>query len=367
MIFVLCNQPNESGWRGWHKRVSAKLRVWCKLANKGNSTVVVDEEGERSNSVKISNALYIERKEDILERFGGRCAYCESLIKADQPGDVEHYRPKGAVETLVLPASTAEAKQTLVRTTDHGEETLVRKTVEVKFANGSRGPHPGYYWLAYEWSNLLPACTACNRAQNRNGHFVGKEMVFAVEGDANALRPTAVKRRRPLLINPNEDDPSDDLELEGETGVLSPKRLADGTLSRRGTTTIALLDLNRTELVAQRKRAYEDFHEILSKLIRMRLDDPATVRTPGYQKADARFDEYEASRLPFMLALRTAHRDWLSTIHPVLFKLGFPKTPGPHPVSAHGAAGKRPARASNAGIRGQRRRRQGRPPISKHT
>jgi hypothetical protein len=22
--------------------------------------------------------------------------------------------------------------------------------------------HPGYYWLAYEWTNLLPSCYDCN-------------------------------------------------------------------------------------------------------------------------------------------------------------------------------------------------------------
>jgi hypothetical protein len=189
-------------------------------------------------------------------------------------------------------------------------------------------------------------------------------MVFPVEGDANALRPTKVTAERPLLINPNEDDPSVDLELEGETGVLSPRRRADGTLSQRGATTIALLDLNRADLVALRKWAYHDFQGTLAKLIRMPLDDPATISTPGYQQASTRFEEYKASRLPHMLAHRTAHQEMRSEIAPTLFKLGFLETPLPLPGPAPRAPGKRTDPGSEGGIRGRRRPRQSRPRIS---
>ena len=62
--------------------------------------------------------------------FHGKCAYCESFYSQTQPVDVEHYRPKGRV---------AEAG----------------------------ADHPGYWWLAMEWENLLPSCIDCNRKRGQ--------------------------------------------------------------------------------------------------------------------------------------------------------------------------------------------------------
>ena len=49
-------------------------------------------------------------------------------------GDVEHYRPKAGYR-------------------QDAEDPLGR---------------PGYYWLAYEWSNLLFCCQICNQRFKRN-------------------------------------------------------------------------------------------------------------------------------------------------------------------------------------------------------
>ena len=66
------------------------------------------------------------------EAFGGKCAYCETYYAATQPVAIEHYRPKGEV------------------------------TID-----GKRVP-PGYYWLASEWTNLLPSCTDCNSPRKQD-------------------------------------------------------------------------------------------------------------------------------------------------------------------------------------------------------
>ncbi|WP_314961798.1 hypothetical protein [Bradyrhizobium cosmicum] len=62
-------------------------------------------------------------KKRLEELFHGKCAYCESLYASQAPVDVEHYRPKGRVKD------------------EHA--------------------HPGYWWLASEWTNLLPASITC--------------------------------------------------------------------------------------------------------------------------------------------------------------------------------------------------------------
>jgi hypothetical protein len=59
----------------------------------------------------------------------GKCAFCESQITHISYGDVEHFRPKAGYRQ-----SAADAMST-----------------------------PGYYWLAYEWDNLLLSCQLCNQ------------------------------------------------------------------------------------------------------------------------------------------------------------------------------------------------------------
>ena len=58
-----------------------------------------------------------------------KCAYCERHCKAE----IEHYRPKAGIS--------------------------------------EDGTHPGYYWLCYEWSNLLPSCHECNASGGKMNQF----------------------------------------------------------------------------------------------------------------------------------------------------------------------------------------------------
>ena len=61
--------------------------------------------------------------------YNGKCAYCEQTCKAE----IEHYRPKKGV---------------------------------VEDSN-----HPGYYWLCYSWSNLVPSCRYCNTEGGKGNKF----------------------------------------------------------------------------------------------------------------------------------------------------------------------------------------------------
>ncbi|MGO9960370.1 MAG: HNH endonuclease, partial [Solirubrobacteraceae bacterium] len=72
-------------------------------------------------------------KMHLFELFDGKCAYCEAKPGHVTVGHVEHYRPKGNVKD---------------------DEN-----------------HGGYYWLAFEASNLLPACPACNSAHGKGDRF----------------------------------------------------------------------------------------------------------------------------------------------------------------------------------------------------
>lgn len=156
--------------------------------------------------------------------FHGKCAYCESRFDATQPVDVEHWRPKGAVD----------------------EE------------NGS-APVSGYYWLAASWTNLLPSCIDCNRKREHVIHptgtrrVIGKGNYFPLHpGTARATGPGAELTEKPLLLHPYDDDPATALDLEDE-GVLCPRVNADGAPDARGEASIRVYALNRTGLVHARR------------------------------------------------------------------------------------------------------------------
>lgn len=112
-------------------------------------------------------------KNVLLRAQYGKCCYCESEVRPLSYGDVEHYRPKGAVK---------QAEN-----------------------------HPGYYWLAYNWNNLLFSCEVCNRSY--------KKALFPLKNpDARARsHHDNIGDERPLFVNPAIDDPRKHIRFRGAT------------------------------------------------------------------------------------------------------------------------------------------------------
>ena len=141
--------------------------------------------------------------------FHGKCAYCETALGSGQFSQVEHYRPKRQPRTAPnLPVPD----------------------------------HPGYYWLAYAWENLFPACQRCNNSKGTQ---------FPVDGQ-HAYHPDDLEGEQPLLLNPRLDRPHEHLAFRSKTGALQG-------LTPRGQTTIELCNLNRAELCDERR---ETFHVV---------------------------------------------------------------------------------------------------------
>lgn len=183
---------------------------------------------------------------DIL--YHDKCAYCESVYRAVDARDVEHYRPKGRL--LEDPA------------------------------------HAGYWWLASEWSNLLPSCPACNQRRRQHQYDSGMsleaferrrlEAPDTTSGKANSFpirRPGRRARAEgdrlaaedPLLINPSLRDPERHLAwvFDRDPGVpcwlanpvmpaLVP-RVVRGQPDPYGKASIAIYGLNRSDLVRERR------------------------------------------------------------------------------------------------------------------
>ena len=189
------------------------------------------------------------------ELFHGKCAYCESFYGSLAPVDVEHYRPKGRIE---------------------GEPK-----------------HPGYWWVAAIWSNLLPSCLDCNRRRKQRTPTLaanltvlyltmqtGKKDAFPIEGPRAAGEGVNLPAEKPLLLDPTNDNPDDYLAFwlrDGPaSGLIYPKPAtgqvptepplpiagaapgavaaagAAAGVSVRGAVSIQVYGLNRIRLVQER-------------------------------------------------------------------------------------------------------------------
>jgi hypothetical protein len=190
--------------------------------------------------------------------FYGKCAYCEAPIRDYQHGDVEHFRPKAGISD--------ENGQPVYLLDEEGQ-------IRVN-ADGEPVEHPGYYWLAYEWTNLLPSCVKCNQTDVRQGSRVGKHTRFPVEG-RHAQRPEEVAQEKPLLINPlsdqGADDPRHHLIVDTKTGLMAHR-------TARGQACLDVLGLNlRDQLVEDRRRACREAEFLWARLFSDRHDPAASA------------------------------------------------------------------------------------------
>ena len=222
-------EPSGLKWERW-KLSGAKERVAAHASFKA------------TGKYSVNAGLYKRCRDEIVRQFHNKCGYCEAPVVDGviRNPDVDHYRPARGV-------------------TEYPSRQAVR--------NRRGRPHPGYYWLAYEWTNLLPSCPSCNRPGNVGG-IVGKWDFFPIAG-VRAFRPVADidKSEEPVLLNPWRDDPNDHLEFDIDLGVLAGK-------TSRGIETVKILDLNRDGLTTARQ-------EIL-QLVRIAIDDysSSVIRGP---------------------------------------------------------------------------------------
>ncbi len=166
-------------------------------------------------------------KEALQKAQHGKCAFCESRVLHVSYGDVEHFRPKA------------------------GYRQLRRSPLK----------RPGYYWLAYDWENLLFVCQICNQREKRNWFPLAK-------GSKRARSPAhGLANEKPLFVDPSHEDPAKHLGFR-EHVVIAVGGSKRGKITRRG------LGLNRPQLTGQR-RSYFDKVEMLYELV---ADPPASPK-----------------------------------------------------------------------------------------
>jgi len=213
---IFIQEPDNEIWKKWIRACQLKTQKSIEAFSRGEKLKISKSPLYARKAIK---EIYFASKD---APFYGRCAYCETPIADNQYIQVEHFRPKAGIK---------DENGNVVNLKDSsGLETDI--------------PHHGYYWLAYDWRNLLPSCAICNQP---------KSTIFPVIGN-HAQSVGEEVNESFLLINPisdlDEDNPENHLAVDSETGIMYA---LNGSL--RGRMCIKLFKLNeRDQLVDERRK-----------------------------------------------------------------------------------------------------------------
>ncbi len=205
------------------------------------------------------------------ELFHDKCAYCEILLpERDWP--IDHFRPFGRVR--------------------------------------DEPGHPGYYWLAYEWTNLYPACTMCNGPrkekpswENPQGGPTGGKWDRFPLGDPNSRAKThtdKVRREDRLLLDPCHDDPFEHIDYSIDGQILARSN------SLKGEKTIAILRLQRTFPKKRRKDMIGAAIRILRLIKEMKKEGNTSQ---AQLLGDFLQESLSGDHVPFSAAAKAVERD----------------------------------------------------------
>lgn len=229
MIRIHRDRPDPLSEDGSPIRPSAS---WFALASASTTDARADG---AAHEVREHVYRHVEVRKALEALFHEKCAYCESRIGATASWDVEHYRPKGRVE--------------------------------------NRKDHPGYYWLAYEWTNLYPACQLCNQKRKDQALWEdpqalpakGKSDKFPlIDETKRAMSPEHdISHESPLLLDPCDvdDDPEKHFEYDAWGGIHP--RSEDHHCA---TATIEICHLHRRRLQKGRVRILRQVVDVLQAL-----------------------------------------------------------------------------------------------------
>ncbi|MBW3128783.1 hypothetical protein [Hymenobacter profundi] len=159
-------------------------------------------------------------KQKLIKAQKEKCCYCEGKLLAVGYGEVEHYRPKNGFK--------------------QGPNLPLEK--------------PGYYWLAYEWDNLLFTCKRCNGGHKRNYFPLANHPSGRAYSHHDALT-----QEQPLLLHPVYDDPAIHIGFRRAVAVAK---------TSRGQATIQLCGLNRKYKLERRRThlAHIESHDSLADM-----------------------------------------------------------------------------------------------------
>ncbi|MCP4700062.1 MAG: hypothetical protein GY862_24900 [Gammaproteobacteria bacterium] len=194
------------------------------LQESGAATEALQRQYDRGTRYfTFDNDIYREVKDTLRQMQHGKCCYCERKLET---GDVEHFRPKAGYK-------------------QNNTDELHR---------------PGYYWLVYDWDNLLFSCAECNRYYKKN--------FFPLDDETQRARShhDDIRNEVPLLVHPAREDPQAYIEF-----IATQPRAVQGC--RKGRLTIQYTGMDRPFLNESRFKIYQVFKTIFRVLQNPSLDE----------------------------------------------------------------------------------------------
>jgi len=255
----------------------AKLKTeWDALqvrASDATDTIIDKWEASRKLTSKdFDSTVWRDIKKFLMDNvFHDKCAYCETnLDEARQDADAEHFRPKLAVNYKKKP--------------EQGNRSYTKaKVTDVSQAPPEVIDHPGYFWLAYNWKNLLPACRFCNSKDGKKNQFpvAQDKFVFLVrmtDAEAAKLRcPSHESKKWPgiryldfedldereerYLLHPYWDnDPAKHIGFDERGQIFT--RMVNGKKSPAGKHSVSAYDLWSSGLNIARQKEQERVNSV---------------------------------------------------------------------------------------------------------
>ncbi len=214
------------------------------------------QSGEKQFNFDRNIYAHTTVKDSLIRDQHEKCCYCERLIGTD--GDVEHFRPKSAIQNKP----------------------------------GDPLQKPGYYWLAYNWQNLYFSCKPCNQTYKRN--------LFPLQTPTNRAtnHESNVEQEDSALISPCKEDPETMIGFRGEVPYA-----IDGC--EKGTITIEVLNLRNHNKEARRKHLHnlKTLYDSINLLMQKR-HDPESQRM--VTRIKQKLEESTQPQAEFSAAARSA-------------------------------------------------------------
>ena len=229
MIHVDFNPASLQGtlkaeWDAWLQKseeaVATVVGAWETWKTKHNQTG--EAAGKFDPGIDKLRSIWSQLKEWLLTNvFHEKCAYCESRLTR-LSGHAEHFRPKGRVKD---------------KSNNH---LAVVQTVDEL---GISIDHPGYFWLAFNWKNLLPSCEKCNTGEGKKDQFPTSKshilMLKLTRAEVTRLKASPIPSTTwrdfyylqpedlddlegPLLLHPYFDKPREHL-IFGDFGFVTAR------------------------------------------------------------------------------------------------------------------------------------------------
>jgi hypothetical protein len=287
-------------WKTWQKRADAATLDAIKAWEEWRRAYASGKASAAKFKYEFDEKIWGDLKDWLLLNvFNNKCAYCETPVGRSQ-FHAEHFRPKGQVKTK-------------------------KQVVTIQTLEGQQFDHPGYFWLAYNWENLLPSCALCNTVKGKKNQFpiilthasMWKSLTSEQE---RQLKRKIIKSQdkglksvyylQPidldvfegrLLLHPYLDDPHQHLRF-GESGSVAA---VEG--SEMGKHSIEVYDLDNGPLDSMRHEAQL---KALNKFLIAFLDTEGTVsnKIRASETAIARFrkgkEPYSAAALDYIELVR---------------------------------------------------------------